>query len=438
MRFALLGDHADGLEMARAMALTGRHKLTVYSGSSIGSESLARSCLEPARQSDLEEVLADPAVELLIVAVAPQMRAAFLRRALQSERHVLCVHPADDSPDIAYEAAMLQADTGKLLLPLMAEALHPGIRRLAEVVQYYEVPAHTDAITAESAHVAPFLRQSVAPLAPHPVTPYSRFQLRLLECERWSTEDVLLETDFPLQKPSLPGWDVFRVLGGEIGEILAVSGKEELSAGVPLLLNGRFVCGGLFQATYLPNQAESRWRLAVVGPAGRAELLFPEGWPGPSRLSYVDGNGQERIEEWPAFHPWEAMVGAMEEALRILPRPTSKRMIGATSGDTLVQSRLGWLDEVRALELDDAVRRSIARRRASTLDFQEMTEEAGFKGTMTLVGCGLLWMSVMLVILSFWVPWLGWLIMPLIGVFLLMQLLRWVMPAKDSDRSEKG
>ncbi|MBI3409073.1 MAG: Gfo/Idh/MocA family oxidoreductase [Planctomycetes bacterium] len=435
MRFALLGDHADGLEMARAMALTGRHEFAVYSGSPVGGEILGRWGLEPARQGDLEEVLADPAVELLIVAVPPSVRPEHLRRALQSERHVLCVHPADDSPDIAYEAAMLQADTGKLLLPLTPEGLHPGIRRLAEVVHYYSAPAPTEAVTADPAHQVPALRHPVTPSPRHPVIPSSRSQVRLLECERWSTEDVLLETDFPLQKPSLPGWDVFRVLGGEIGEILAVSGREELTAGVPLLLNGRFVRGGLFQATYLPHQAESRWRLALVGPTGRAELLFSEGWPGPSRLSYVDENGQERVEEWPAFHPWAPMVEAMEESLRLLPRSSTKRDIGATAGDTLVQRRLGWLDEVRALELDDAVRRSIARRRASTLDFQEVTEEAGFKGTMTLVGCGLLWMSVMLLILSAWVPWLGWLIAPVFAIFLVMQLLRWVMPAKDEGKA---
>src|SRR5262249_2971816 len=151
---------------------------------------------------------------LLIVAAAPSLRPTYLRRALQSERHVLCVHPADDSPDIAYEAAMLQADTGKLLLPLIPEAFHPGIRRLAEVVQYHEASAPTEAITAESTNVVPSLRHSATPSPPHPVTPASRTQLRVLECERWSTDDVLLETEMSVQKPSLPGWDVFRVLGG--------------------------------------------------------------------------------------------------------------------------------------------------------------------------------------------------------------------------------
>ena len=53
---------------------------------------------------------------------------------------------------------------------------------------------------------------------------------------------------------------------------------------------------------------------------------------------------------------------------------------------------------MRCLELDDAARRSVARRRASALEYQEATEEAGFKGTMTLLGCGLLWVSLLLLI----------------------------------------
>src|SRR5439155_2633233 len=87
-----------------------------------------------------------------------------------------------------------------------------------------------------------------------------------------------------------------------------------------------------------------------------------------------------------------------------------------------------WQDAIRCLELDDAARRSVARRRTSTLEYQDATEEASFKGTMTLVGCALLWTSLMLLTLSVWVPWLGWFIAPVFGFFLFMQILRWVVP----------
>ena len=70
------------------------------------------------------------------------------------------------------------------------------------------------------------------------------------------------------------------------------------------------------------------------------------------------------------------------------------------------------------------------------LDNQEATEEAGFKGTMTLVGCALLWGSVGLLIVSRWVPWLGWAILPIFGVFLTLQLLRWAVPPQEAGQGE--
>ena len=57
--------------------------------------------------------------------------------------------------------------------------------------------------------------------------------------------------------------------------------------------------------------------------------------------------------------------------------------------------RLGWQDAIRALELDDAVRRSVEPPPQISLEVQEATEEASFMGGMTLVGSGLLWLSLL-------------------------------------------
>src|SRR3954463_10860421 len=112
MKFALVGDHPDGLDVARALAAHGRHELLAYSGPALGAEVLQRDGLTPRRVADLEEVLADPAIGVVVIAASIASRGAMLRRAVQSERHVLCVHPADPKPDLAFEVAMMQADTG--------------------------------------------------------------------------------------------------------------------------------------------------------------------------------------------------------------------------------------------------------------------------------------------------------------------------------------
>ncbi len=374
MRFAILGTHPDGLETACALVESGRHRLLAYTVAPPDA-TLRRWGPSARLVADLEEILADPAVEAVLVAGGPAERPAQLRRAMQSERHVLCVHPADATPDAAYEAAMIQRDTGRVLLPLLSEGLHPGVVRLAEL-----------------------LRQPDGPLGPP----------RLVEVERWSPDAVLLPGE-AARRPGLPGWDVLRRLGGEVAEVTGYAEREEVSPDEPLALSGRFERGGMFRASFLPRQPESRWRLTVSAGGGRAELVFPLGWGGPAFLRWAAAGGERREEAWGVWDPWQALAAAFEAAV---------------AGST---PPLTWQDEVRCLELDDAVRRSVERRRATPLEYPDATEEVGIKGTMTLLGCGLLWVVLLLLVLSMWLPWAGWLIAPVIVAFLALQVFLWAV-----------
>jgi predicted dehydrogenase len=400
MRFALLGDHPDALDMACALIGSGRHEIVSYTGPAAAVECLRRweINVEPIR--DLEEVLADPSVEGVIVGSRPAHRPAHLRRALQSERHVLCVHPADHSPDIAYEAALIQGDTQRVLLPLLPESVHPAFEHLAKLIQTQEGPL-------------------------------GAFQL--LQMERGLGDVVLIDGSHHEQKLSLPGWDVLRSLGGEVAEVFALhakpaAGSEESAADEPLLLTGRFEGQGLFQVIFLPGQTEARWHVAVIGNYGRAEVVFPQGWPGPASLLWQPDGGEAGEQHWPIWNPWPALVELFEERVSI----------GASrSGLEARPARLTWQTAVRCLELDDAARRSMERGRVSTLEYPEATEEAGFKGTMTLVGCGLLWFSLLLLLLSAWVSWLKWAIVPLLIGFLGLQLLRWIVPGSRAQGAQE-
>ncbi|OAI51651.1 hypothetical protein AYO44_16995 [Planctomycetaceae bacterium SCGC AG-212-F19] len=396
MRFALLGNHPDGLSMARALAASGRHALVAYAGPVPGFEALRQAGLHPKGTADPEEVLADPAVEAVIVAGNPGDRAVQLRRALQSERHVLCVHPADPSPDIAYEAAMLQGDTRHVLLPLLGDALHPGVARLAEM-----------------------LRQPDGPLG----------AIRLIVVEHACSDEGVRDTNLATQPPSLPGWDVLRTLAGEVVELSAFALHEEVLPGEPLLLAGRTESGILLHASFLAGQPDSVRRFTVMGSRGRAVLTLPPRWPGPAELCWQAGETRDR-QDWPAWEPWPALVEVFETALATpattKPRPATPKPRPLGPGPAASPT---WHDEVRALELDDAARRSVARRRASALEYQEVSEEVGFKGTMTLVGCGLLWGVLVLVILAAWERRFLLLVIPALLIFLGLQLFRWVIPA---------
>jgi predicted dehydrogenase len=397
MRFALLGTHPVGLAMAHALVASGRHELLAYTSPDVASKHIGPGA---KLVNDLEEVLADPAIDAVIVAGELDNRPTQLRRALQSERHVLCVHPADHSPDTGYEAAMIQGDTGHVLFSLLPDALHPGIARLTEL-----------------------LRQPEGPIG----------ACRVLQIECHSAGEFLLDADQGESDAALPGWDVLRAIGGEISEVSGFAAEEELAPGQPLLLSGRFEAAGLFHVTLLPmdsrDQLTATWRATLIGERGRAELLFPHGWTGPAFLTWRDEAGELREEAWDAWDPWPVLIDCFESANALSPG-TESRMPNA-------ECRMPtWQDEVRCLELDDAFRRSLARRRTSVLEYPDATEEAGFKGTMTLVGCGLLWASLVLLILSRWFSWVGWLVVPVLAGFLALQLLRWVLPGERGTDKE--
>lgn len=385
MRFALLGDHPSGLAVAAALAASGRHELAAFAGvgatPAAGIGMLRSRGLTGKPVGDLEEILADPAIEAVIVASPLAVRPAHLRRALQSERHVLCVHPPDATPDVAYEAALLQGDAKQVLLALLSEPPHPALIRLAGLTE-----AKAGLLAAYS----------------------------VLHVERHARSAIAAEAYAAGAKPTLPDWELLRVVGGEIAEVSAFARDEALDAGEPLLLAGRFESGRLFQATLLPHR-EAEWvQIRVGGPAGEARLLFPSGLSGPATLCWRLGSEPCREETWPAWDPALEWVEQFEAALAAPP----------------AARQVGWKDAIRCLELDDAARRSVSRRRTHTLEFQEVSEEVGFKGTMTLVGCAVLWGILALAVLSAWRPALGWLIVPALAVFLLLQVLRWIIPGK--------
>jgi predicted dehydrogenase len=412
MRFALLGSHPAGLEMACALVATGRHELLAYTGQQISAQEPTRWGAAARQVGDLEEVLADPAVEAVIVAGTPANRPAQLRRALQSERHVLCVYPPDRTPDTAYEAAMIQADTQQFLFPIVPDGLHPALFRFAGLARSHDGPVGGPGV---------------------------------LQIEHTAEGEFLLEADTAENKWSLPEWQRLRAIGGEIAEVAALARQEDLEPGQPLLLHGVFESGGLFQAIFHAHARNPRWRAVAASERGRLELFMPTGLQGPAFLSWRECRGPEREEYFPAWDPWLALVKVFEEQLDHHSHLTSARQEwpgqpngqpAAASCRATVPAATGpsWQDVIRCLELDDAARRSLAKRRVSVLEYPEATEEAGFKGTMTLVGCGLLWFVLVLLILSAWKPWLGWFIVPVLAVFLLLQGLRWVVRRKPEER----
>lgn len=378
MDFAVIGNHSDGLQMARALAEAG-NRLAVYAGPAGGTAALRQLGQPFETTSDVEELLARPEIDLVIVADDLEHRPNVLRRAMQSERHVLCVHPADLTPDIAYEVAMIQKDTRKVLLPILAERLSPGMTRLRQL--------YDEGVLGE---------------------------LQLLECER-----VLHGAQIGWeQSPLLWLWDGLRWLGGEIRDVSALApSTEELRPGDQVTLTGRFVHRGLFQVTLLPGSEDQRGRLLLRGSKGDAELVTPQGPLGPAQLKLRTADG-ERNESWEAWNPWGSLVAVLEAASAGRAQP------------------LTWLDGTRCLELFDASRRSVAKSRVVPMHYEEFTEASSFKSAMTSMGCLLLCLAaiVFIVGVALRLPrWVLYLDLVFLGIFLLLQLLRWIVPEEDKS-----
>jgi hypothetical protein len=366
MRFAILGDHPDGWAIARALSVSGRHQVVVYCGPRTENQ-LRPEWPELRTTADLEDVLSDPAVDAVIVAGLAAERVDQLRRVLQSERSAFCVHPVDRKPDGAYELNLLQGDVHQAVVPILPLSLNQAVVEFAETLREQGTP-------------------------------------RLVEMELRSIGELLFDPASVADEPHFPGWEMLRRLGGNIAEVQAFAREESVHFGDAVTLQGRFESGVLFRAMYLPAQPEDRVCLSAIGPAGQN-----------SAVAVTVGDND-----------WARLVSRFEtatERLRATPRAVPGGGPAADPGPGPT-----WLDEVRAAELDDAARRGIERRRAVTLDYQEASEEVGFKGTMTLVGCGLIWLIPVLLVVSVWFPYIGWLIVPVLFGFLLLQLLRWFVP----------
>jgi predicted dehydrogenase len=402
MRFALLGNDPDGVEMACALAESGRHEWVAYTKAAGEEEFIHRGAGRPRRIADAEEILADPSVELVIVAGPLEVRPVQLQRAVQSERHVLCAYPPDRTPAAAYVVAMMQENSDFLLLPLLPRGLHPGVVRLANL------------LSGSAGGVGPLV---------------------VLEVELSTPGEILAGLDEAGHKATFPGWDLLRALGGEIEEVSAFAEAEELRAGQAVLLSGRFARGGLFQVTLLPGQPSPRACITAVGRAGRAELFWLQGWDGPAFLGWSIPGEESREEAWDRWDPWPAMVEVVEAAVAGRPASSPEHRHAVQEGPPAPRPEgrdlpLSWQDAVQGLELDDAARRSVERRRASALEHPEPTEETGFKGAMTLVGCSLFWVVLLLLILWNWWPPARYLIPPVLILFLALQLLRYLIPQR--------
>jgi predicted dehydrogenase len=317
-----------------------------------------------------------------------EARAAGVRALVQAGRTLLLSHPLTLSMLWAYELDMIRGDSGATLIPFLPDRLHPFIRRLQERIEAGLAGAD--------------------PLGPVETITMER---RLVDRSR---EAVLRSLAVDA--------DLVRVLAGDPSR-LSTLGTADADAAWNTLAVG-------FTG---PAQVPVRWQV-VRGerPGLRITLVHAQG---TNAVDVPDASLNEAGH--PDDAPW-TWTGDRAETLAFNR--------GALMLDELHRRRelttiapAVWSDAARTIELAETVPRSLAKGRAIDLHQEEFTELGTFRGTMASLGCGLVLMTLLLLVLATLVGGIareaGWdwgeriagfwpqVVLAVLGLFLALQVL---------------
>jgi len=404
MKLAMLGSDASTLEIARAAVRDPRHDVVLLAECDPRTgDALAGQMREAAPAARLapawEDLLDIQRVDVVVVAAGDEdRRADQLRKFLQAGIPVLAAHPLFLSMLVYYELEMIRDDVGSVLLPFLPERNHPAVSEVRAVLA-----------GGEQGPVGSPVGTSV------PVGTVERVTMERYLADR-SKDAVLWQLARDV--------DLLRATCGDITHVGATGVSPESAAYTALCV--QMMAGGRpVQWTVAGAEADCDARLTVFGSRGRLALELRGRQPWRLRGSASDAAA---VREFPEWLPAATALAALE---------------GAIAGR---QASPNWLDASRSIELAETAQRSLRKGRTLEVHYEEFTEEGTFKGTMASVGCGLLLASLVLVVclalaldfarvLGIQIPYADkwpYLMLGVLGVFLLLQLLR-LLFEKDSE-----
>jgi predicted dehydrogenase len=90
---------------------------------------------EARAYGELEQVLADPTIEAIVLATPPQTHHALARQALEAGRHVLVEKPLATRLDEAHELVDIARESGRVLMPGHTFVYSPAVNAVRELIQ---------------------------------------------------------------------------------------------------------------------------------------------------------------------------------------------------------------------------------------------------------------------------------------------------------------
>jgi myo-inositol 2-dehydrogenase/D-chiro-inositol 1-dehydrogenase len=381
MNVLILGDDPEARAWAAWFAARSEHHLEAvypgFSGEDHGEAQVSR---------DLDDALATPGIELVVVGGPLPARGEALRRAAVEGLAIICLHPPGEDSEAYYQVALAHAETGAVIVPDLPLRLHPGVARLRQAVASGELGAFR-VVRHES-----------------PVPPGHADLARLA---------------FPRLV------DAVRALLGEIEALTASGDPPGEHPDLELVVQLRAGEGRRAEVrTWAGHEGPAR--LTVTGAAGSLTLEYGSDLAMPARLIRQGGSSQsgEQILALGLWDPHEAIVQALS---------------APALGPTLI-------DGTRAMELSEAVMRSLRRGRTIDLHYESISEDSTFKSVMTSTGCMILLGALSVLPLALagpalgipWTIYLAYAIPPVLVLFVGSQLLRFGIRHRQDRGSNPG
>ncbi|MCE9555875.1 MAG: hypothetical protein K8T91_21205 [Planctomycetes bacterium] len=417
MKFALLGIDAEALSLVREIARSDLHQLRYFAPAT--DSAVAASLIKEARRlcplaeelPEWEVLLGSGFADAVIVA-GPQdapLRFDQLRRLVQEAVPVIVTQPPAVTLLEAYELEMVRQESRGIVVPLLPWHWFRWSGWWASLVNVARNSQGADSAVGRLDQIT-----------------WERF---LVDRSRLSVlSHFARDVDF------------IRLMCGEITQVAALGGgptgnvaARDFSA-LAVQMSG-------------PNGILVRW--SVQEPEDRSGVrITVAGTEGKNRLEVFDGIGGA---SWTAGHfapgqsqptPWNEEI---EEPLSLADLVAEQVHLAA--GDSPEKGRVAhptWRDAIRSLELVEAVEKSLKKGRTISVSVEGRSETDAFKGTMASIGCALLMMGLLIVVASAVVlkiahetgnhmlvsifRWWPAGLVTLFGVFILMQLLRFIIP----------
>jgi myo-inositol 2-dehydrogenase/D-chiro-inositol 1-dehydrogenase len=327
---------------------------------------------------DLEDALARPGLDAVVVGGPLESRGEWLRRAAAEGFAIIALHPPGPDSEAYYQVALSRDETGATIVPDLPLRLHPGVKALRQAVSSGELGA---------------------------------FRGLRLEISAVAAGVSLVRVDFARAV------DAVRAIIGEIDALTADGDPPGEDPDLELVVHLRSA-GSMRAEVRIRDEPSAETSVALQGSLGSLTLqLDPPGSP-QSQLVRRDRRHSDEAVVLPHWDPHEAILAVLA---------SSK---GRGNAEELPSPNL--LDGTRAMELSEAANRSLRRGRTVEMHYESISEEANFKSVMTSTGC--LIFLAMLIVLPLamagpplgiaWTLYIPWLIPPALVLFMLLQALK--------------